>query len=211
MLRKILSVLAVATALALGAPAAANAVDDYPPPPPGSETLAGSFAISECVRDAPWIRYRVILSGADGQATGRNATLVLSRGDNAVEIPLGTLAGTELSGRVLWPGASVNAHGTPTGWPGWSFQNGQWVQTEGNFAWTRGPVSAVIRVGTDLSVPLAYPAATADCVAGPSVAGTTSSLAITGGTVSLAVAGVGVGLLALGGAAILVRRRRSAR
>lgn len=207
MLRKILSVIAVVAALALGAPAAAHAEEDYPPPPPGNETLAGSFAVSECDRGAPWIRYRVLLTDPDGEPAGRNATLVLSRGGEVAEIPLGTLEGNEISGRVLWPGASVDGAGNPTGWPGFAHQNGQWVQTEGNFAWTRGAISAEIRVGSSLSVPLGYPQSTPAC--GPATAGVgaESGLAVTGGTVSLAAAGAGIALVLVGGAVMLRRRR----
>lgn len=213
MLRKILSVIAVGAALALGAPAA-HAGNDYPPPPPSSETLAGSVVAAECVGDVPWIRYDVIRTDPSGTATTDAATLVLSRGANTVEIPLGTLVDDRLSGRVLWPGAAVDAAGAATGWPGYAGQDGQWLPTDGNFAWTRGAITATVKAGSELSVPLSYPPASAAC-AGPKVpgaaAGIGSGLAVTGGALPLAAAGAGLALIAVGGIVVLVRRRRPAR
>lgn len=212
MLRRILSVVGVAAAMTLGASAAAQALDDYPPPPPDSATLAGSTVVADCYGDVPWINYHVVLNDPDGQLTTRDAVLVLAGGDQSVEIPLGTLVDGQLSGRVLWPGASVDGSGNPTGWPGWTFENGQWVETNGNFAWTRGAISAVIRVNPDLSVPLAYPPATAVC-ANPAAAGAGASttLPATGSVVPLAALGLGAALLGAGGVAIVHRRRRASR
>lgn len=212
MLRRILSVVGVAAAMTLGASAAAHAFDGYPPPPPDSATLAGSSVVADCYGDVPWINYHVVLNDPDGQVTSHDAVLVLAGGDQSVEIPLGTLVDGQLSGRVLWPGASVDGSGNPTGWPGWTSQNGQWVETNGNFAWTRGAISAVIRVNPDLSVPLAYPPATAVC-ANPAAAGAGASttLPATGSVVPLAALGLGVALLGAGGVAIVHRRRRASR
>lgn len=210
MLRRILSVVGIAAVMTLGASAAAQALD-YPPPPPGSATLAGSFAMADCDRDVPWISYSVVLNDPDGVVTNHDAVLVLARGGESVELPLGTIVDGQLSGRVLWPGASVDGSGNATGWPGWAFENGQWVETNGNFAWTRGAISAVIRVNPDLSVPLAYPPASAAC-ADPAAAGAgASTLPATGSVVPLAALGLGAALLGAGGAVIAHRRRRTAR
>jgi LPXTG-motif cell wall-anchored protein len=237
MLRKTLSVIAVAAIIAVSAPVAASALEDdpYTPEEPTAPTLAGSVAVGECVADAPYISYDITLTDPDDQTSGNAASLVLSSGANQVTIPLGTLVDDHLSGRVLWPGASVDGAGNPTGWPGWAYVNAEWVTTSGNFAWTRGSISAVIKVNPDLAVPLSYPAATPNCTAQPPTAlspetpespetpGTAESpespasvddsgaegaaLAATGGSLPYIAAGVGVALVGLGAAVVLFRRR----
>lgn len=221
MLRKTLSVIAVAAIIAVSGPTAALAVeeDPYTPVDPTEPTLAGSVATSECDGDVPYISYTVTLTDPDGQSTGDDASLVLSSGANSVTIPLGTLVDGELSGRVLWPGASVDGAGNPTGWPGWAFVDGQWVETTGNFAWTRGSLSAVLQVNPELAVPLSYPPSTPNCATqpptissnspeNPAVAGSVDgALAATGGSLPYAVAGTGLLLVGLGVGAVLLRRR----
>lgn len=218
MLRKTLSVIAVAAIIAVSAPAAASALeeDPYTPEEPTAPTLAGSVAVGECIADVPYISFDVTLTDPDEQSTTHDASLVLSGSGNTVTIPLGTLVDNHLSGSVLWPGASVDGAGNPTGWPGWAFENGQWVETDGNFAWTRGSISAVIQVNPEVSVPLSYPPATPNCAAEPPTAlspdspsdeGDPAALAATGGSLPYLAGGVGVGLLGLGAAAVLYRRR----
>ena len=51
----------------------------------------------------------------------RTVRLVLTNGSKTDRVALGELVDERLSGRVLWPGASVDAAGQPTGWPGWAF------------------------------------------------------------------------------------------
>ncbi|MEN5076009.1 hypothetical protein ABE437_19485 [Isoptericola cucumis] len=141
---------------------------------PTEPTLEGSTAVGECVADAPWIGYDVRLTPADAELDDRTIELVLTDGTHTETLALGELGddGT-LSGRVLWPGAAVAADGeTPTAWPGWEqLDNGTWVETDGNFAWTRGDISATFVVNPDLTVDLDYPPATPDCAAMPAQAG----------------------------------------
>ncbi|WP_325483329.1 LPXTG cell wall anchor domain-containing protein [Microbacterium sp.] len=194
---------------------AANAVDEpYTPAPPSGATLAGSVVVSDCVGDVPWIRFSLSLDDPDNVATGNTATLVITNGTNNVSVPLGQLVDGKLKGSVLWPGASVDSSGNPTGWPGWMQQNGEWVQTSGNFAWTRGGISAVVRVNPDLSVPLSYPRSSPECATGPtfaSISGNPADLAATGMNATAVPIALGVGGVLLIGGIVLVARRRIAR
>ncbi|WP_022888473.1 hypothetical protein [Agromyces italicus] len=131
--------------------------------------LDGSVATGVCEADAPWISYKVSLTDPDDQATSREVSLVLSDGEHTETIALGTLndAGV-LEGRTLWPGASVDDEGNATGWPGWKqLDDGTWVETDDNFAWTRDLTTAKFVVNPELEVDLAYPPATPDCIAAP--------------------------------------------
>jgi hypothetical protein len=217
-MKKIASAFALIAILSLSAPLAAHAEDSdgYAPPPPVEPTLAGSTATGVCEKDAPWIFYDVVLVDPDEQATDLDAELVITGGSESVSIPLGTLTDNSLSGQVLWPGASVDDQGNATGWPGWAYENGQWVETSGNYAWTRGAITATIVVNPELVVPLSYPAATPNCANGPLISGETpaeaAALPATGGLGGALIPVAAVAALAvIGGATILVIRRRTVR
>lgn len=165
-------------------------------------TLEGSLATGECVANAPWIFYDVTLTGETESTT---VSLVITDGVNTETLVLGDLVDGKLQGKILWPGASVAADGTPTGWPGWALVNGQWIEIDGNFAWTRGDITATLEVNPELAVTLSYPPATPDCVAAPPAGGGGGALAATGfdGTPFAWTAA----LLAAAGAGLLVLRR----
>lgn len=195
-----------------------NGAEGYTPNEPDEPTLAGSTAVGECVRDAPWINYFVELTDPDNQATDHTASLVISDGMNTETIVLGELVDGTLSGKVLWPGASVDGAGNASGWPGWAFVDGQWVETDGNFRWTRGDISATIVVNPEVSVPLSYPPATPQCAAEPEQPALSSDspddptvagfLPATGLGAALAPIAVVGGLLALLGLVVFAARRR---
>jgi LPXTG-motif cell wall-anchored protein len=211
----------VAGVLLLSLPTAAYAAegddDDYTPGVGDSFTLVGSEVAGVCEDDVPWIDYSVVLTDPDNQVTERTASLVMSNGSQSATFVLGELGddGT-LSGRMLWPGASVAADGTPTGWPGWAFVDGQWVETDGNYAWTRGDISAVIHVNPQVSVSLSYPPGNPYCTAGPEVTGEPAGvgseveLAATGGDFNALPFVLGGGAVLLVGAGLLVYSRRRA-
>jgi len=189
-------------------PVGVATADGYTPDEPTAPTLAGSTAAGVCDHDAAWISFSVLLTDPDA-TTDTAARLVLRNGADRVSIPLGELTEGRLAGRVLWPGASVDADGVPTGWPGWAYENGAWVQTSGNYAWTRGAITAVIEVGAALAVPLSYPAATPACTADPRPAPAALGLAVTGQDPAFVLAAAAAGgALVLGGAAALIRHRR---
>ncbi|MBD7958598.1 cell wall protein [Microbacterium sp. Sa4CUA7] len=196
-----------AVAASAATPAPDQGDDGYTPDQPEEPTLAGSFAVGECERDVPWIDYAVELTDPDAQVATGTVTLTLSDGTNSTTLTLGELVDNRLSGRVLWPGAAVDAEGNAAGWPGWAYRDGTWVPTDGNFAWTRGAISAVLEVNPQLAVPLAYPPGTPECVTGPRFA--TAGLAVTGGTVAaLLPLAIGGSVIVLGGAGLLLLRRR---
>lgn len=218
-MRKFVVAVTCAVMLVLGASSAATAAtdtDSYAPSPPATPSLSGSTASPACSADVPWITYSVVLTDPDDIATGHTARLVLSDGSNTYTITLGDLVDGRLSGQVLWPGASVGEDGRGNGWPGWEQQNGEWVQTEGNFAWTRGDITATIEVDPSIAVPLSYPPSTPQCLTSPPSAGVTTaglSLPSTGGDAAAYVPllwGAGA-LVAVGGALIVVRRARRSR
>lgn len=238
MIRSSVPAFALAALVIFGAPAAASAAtppppDEYTPELVVEPTLTGTSAVGECLRDAPYIDYSVFLADPDSQVPETAVTLTLTDGVQSTDpIPLGDLVDGRLSGRLLWPGAVVGPEGSGVGWPGYELIDGEWVRTDGNFAWTRGDVTAVFEVNPTIAVPISYPQATPECLtaAGTPTTGTTAGasgttagssgpraaagdLAATGGTTAaLLPLGLGAGALVAGGAGLLLlRRHRSAR
>ena len=225
-MKKLFITLSCAVLLALGGSGAAFAASEDPGtygPEPHSETpsLSGSTVAPLCSADVPWIDYNVVLTHPSNSATSHTAYLVLSGGGNTERIRLGDLVGGTLSGRVLWPGASVGSDGRGNGWPGWTFTNGEWVETTGNFAWTRGDITATIEVNPTLPVALSYPPSTPQCLTSPAGVSTTAlaagaaggGLPATGGDSAAVVPLVwtAAGLITAGAAALVIRRARRAR
>lgn len=169
---------------------------------------------TQCRNNVPMIGYRAVAEGTN--ATTATITFINPNGDDIV------LTNQPLSGTVLWPGATVDANGNPTDWPGWTqLASGEWVEGD-EFDWARPSVTMTFQVNPVAQAVVAYPVATAACVAGPtggtSSAGVTqvsavstsvSTLSSTGATVTplLAIAG---GLVVVGLGAVLVVRRRQA-
>jgi hypothetical protein len=112
-----------------------------------------------CVDDFPFIDYAV---SGDVDA-GARATIEISDIDGVV---VQTLVDQPLSGRVIWPGASVD----PPDWPGWVLDD--------DGVWVEDPTDAVLRKGLTFTVSVnpfvsdnvAYPPATPTCEAEPIVA-----------------------------------------
>ncbi len=210
MFRKSMAAVAVAVLLTLGGATAAFANDTgYTPHTPTTPTLAGSSAAAVCVGDVPWITYSIVMTDPDNVAKDHSARLILTKGSHSITLALGTLVDNKLSGRVLWPGAKVDAAGHAVSWPGWITQNGKLVHTNGNFAWTRGSgVSAVLEVNPSLSVPVSYPQPTAAC-ANPVVGEVSSAtiLPVTGLNVPVIPIAIGGGIVLLLGAGLLLARR----
>jgi LPXTG-motif cell wall-anchored protein len=143
------------------------------PGPCADPTFDGrTVTAAECDNDTPWIDFTVVVNDPDGQLTNRTATLTFVHPTDPAQnhvVELGDLGtGNVLEGRILWPGASVDpVTGEPTGWPGWAFADGQWVETTGNFAWTRSLTEVTLTVNPEMQIAIAYPPATPECVAGP--------------------------------------------
>ncbi|MET0812109.1 MAG: LPXTG cell wall anchor domain-containing protein [Microbacterium sp.] len=193
-------------------PTPSTSATGYTPVDPSDPTLAGS-AWSACVNDTPYINYDISLVDPDNKATTHAATLVMSNGSQSVEIGLGQVASNgSLKGSVLWPGAKVE-NGVGAGWPGWAFQNGEWVATDGNYAWTRGNISSVIKVNPELTVKLSYPPGNPECMTSPRSSGDQQlplTLPATGMNSVVLPIGIAAGaVLVVGVTFLLVQRRRS--
>ncbi|MFE5342900.1 LPXTG cell wall anchor domain-containing protein [Isoptericola sp. NPDC056578] len=111
-----------------------------------------------CVGDTPYLDYGVSLP--EGVEVDNDTPLTITflhpeGGENYVA------ADQPLEGELLWPGASDTA---PKQWPGWEQQDdGSYVETDGNYAWTRDDVEVLFEVNPEYSQIVSYPEANTEC------------------------------------------------
>jgi uncharacterized repeat protein (TIGR01451 family) len=122
------------------------------------KVLVLDSVVAKCINDTPYVDYTVHAVGV-AAPSGVNIDWQKSSGQTAASLPA-----QPLSGRLLWPGAAVDAAGNPTAWPGWSFQNGQWVQINDGL---RPNMTLVFSINPSASISVSYPPATPTCNANP--------------------------------------------
>ncbi|MBF4467676.1 gliding motility-associated C-terminal domain-containing protein, partial [Flavobacterium sp. LC2016-12] len=121
-------------------------------------------ATAICVNDVPYVDYVVI----PGNFTPVNGvTIAWADSNNNV---ITTMTDLPLSGRVLWPGAVVDGEGNGIDWPGWVFQNNQWIEAPDGFETLRPTVNLTISVNPSETITLNYPPADPYCIARPTFA-----------------------------------------
>ena len=127
-----------------------------PPPPVASISITANPV---CVNDTPYLDYEITPMGF---TPDNLATVEWIGSDNIV---VETLTDQPLTGgRLLWPGAAVDADGNPTDWPGWDFVGGEWVAVPTT---VRPGATVRISVNPSDSVVVAYPPATPACNTNP--------------------------------------------
>ena len=144
-------------------------VDSNVPCPVTPATLNGTIVGEVCTADAPYLGYDIVLDDPDGTVSSTTATITFVHPTNTArnwtaEVPVG-------SGRILWPGASVDEDGVANGWPGYRYNAGQeeWVNIGArNFGWTRMPdTEVIIEVNPSATFEVSYPPATPECNSAP--------------------------------------------
>ncbi len=104
----------------------------------------------ECIGDAPFIRYTIVPRGFT-PASNQAVLVIKDRNGNVVE----TQTVNSLSGSIPWPGATVDAAGNATDWPGWKL-------ADDGVSWIPDPSDAFLREGLVIEVTVApAPSATA--------------------------------------------------
>jgi uncharacterized repeat protein (TIGR01451 family) len=126
---------------------------------------------SLCLKDAPYLDYSVDARNVD--LTGKSMKVEwLDAANTVIHTDTVTIDGPGLiTGRLLWPGATVAADGTGTGWPGWRAAGPGETPTWENLLLdptlpsyglrSGGQVRLSINPTTTLSID--YPPATASC------------------------------------------------
>ncbi|WP_418275846.1 hypothetical protein ACNHYB_13450 [Isoptericola jiangsuensis] len=169
---RVLAVLGLGAALALGGVTTASA--DLVEPSPSPSTSADSDEVGYepepaltvdvlepiCDGDVPYLQYAVSAEGLDEPADDVTITWVNPSGANVVQ------SGLPLSGRVLWPGAEVDGAGNAVDWPGWRLEGGEWVPGD-EWDWVRPSVALEFEVNPTATASVGYPESSPACATPP--------------------------------------------
>ncbi|WP_289031667.1 pectinesterase family protein [uncultured Algoriphagus sp.] len=134
------------------------------------EPLLGVIEVEDyCELDAPYLRW--LLNPVNFQladiAPGDDAPLTMTWYDKDGN-PLIVYEDIPLEGFMLFPGADTLPGGYGSQWPGWKFENMQWIAGEFNFYQVREPGAYVIfELNPSVQVEVTYPGATEDCNPNP--------------------------------------------
>jgi hypothetical protein len=168
-----LAVLGIGAALALtgATTAAADVVEPSPTPSaspsgPGYEpppALTVDVLEPICDGDVPYLQYSVVAEGLDEPADDVTLTWVNPSGESVVQ------SGLPLSGRVLWPGAEVDAAGNALDWPGWHLEGDEWVVGD-EWDWVRPSVNLLFEVNPTATASVGYPESSPACATPPDTA-----------------------------------------
>ncbi|MGC4174584.1 DUF7507 domain-containing protein [Demequina sp.] len=116
-----------------------------------------------CVGDMPYLDWSLALpEGFPSQGATPLTVTFLNPDEDGDDY---VVTGLPLTGSLLWPGASDE---TPKQWPGWErLENGTYVETDGNYAWTRAGVEVQFKVNPQVTITVAYPEASSVCANPP--------------------------------------------
>lgn len=170
--------------------------------PPSSLDVDGFTGV--CIGDAPFIGYDIEPQGFEPTQPVQ-ATLTISALDGTV---VDTVVVSSLSGSIVWPGASVDAAGNATDWPGWVQTNtGEWVRDPSD-EFLRDGLVIDVEVNPSATASVSYPPSTAVCADPPPAPPSTQPLPRTGSGTSLPLQ-IGAGLLIAGLIMSVATRRRN--
>jgi LPXTG-motif cell wall-anchored protein len=168
-----------------------------------------------CAKDVPYIE---VTFGAQSQFNGRPASVTFRDLNGNV---VGTDSATYQAGttvRFVYPGASVDAAGNATDWPGWVFDGDEWV-VDPSDANLRAGLTVVIEVNPTATATVSYPPATTACANPVQVdpAPTTTTATVPAGALpqtgssTTVLASIAALLVLAGGGALMATRRSTAK
>ncbi|WP_281239805.1 DUF7507 domain-containing protein [Flavobacterium praedii] len=123
-----------------------------------SITVAGE---GTCTNDVPYFSYTTT---ANNFTPVNGLTLTWTDSKNNV---VATMTNLPLSGKVLWPGAVVDANGNGIDWPGWLLVDGKWIEGSDGFENLRPTASVTFTVNPSETITVNYPPSTPYCTARP--------------------------------------------
>lgn len=112
-----------------------------------------------CHKDAPYVE---VTFGGDSVFDGRAGTITFidvngtTVATHAITFAVGDTV------QFLYPGATVDAQGNGTDWPGWKFSNGQWVPDTSDVDLRQG-LTVVLAVNPTDTATVEYPSASEGC------------------------------------------------
>ncbi len=163
--------------------------------------IANVAPISQCVSDVPYLNWNMALPPGFLPQGANPLTITFINPDG----PDYVVTGLALNGTMLWPGAKATA---PKQWPGWKqLADGTYVETTGNYAWTRHGVQVKFSVNPEYTTTVNYPKASAVCASPGEELQAQSDLSFTGAT-AMAFVPWAAGLMVFGFFILVIGRRR---
>ncbi|PWJ59067.1 putative secreted protein (Por secretion system target)/choice-of-anchor A domain-containing protein [Dyadobacter jejuensis] len=117
---------------------------------------------SECDNNAPWLNYTIT---PNYDATGATAKIEwINANDEVVK----TETNQPLSGRLLFPGAAIDADGKGIAWPGWTKVDGKWQEIDDANASIKKAGSKIrVTVSPTTTFAISYPESSSTCKTSP--------------------------------------------
>jgi len=120
--------------------------------------------VAQCDGNVPYLVYDISVSNLPG-ADSVTITFINPGGADIV------FADQPLSGKILWPGAVLDAGGNIVDWPGWTLHpDGTWTQGDA-FDWVRPTVQVNFEVNPDVTLTVDYPPESSACANPPPALG----------------------------------------
>ncbi len=175
-------------------------------------TIAGDLSVTAitpiCVRDAPYVQ---VTFGNQPELNGRPATVTFIDINGVVVATHTATYQANSSVTFVYPGATVDAAGNPTDWPGWVFDGDEWVPDPTD-EYLRQGLTVRVEVNPTATGQVSYPPATSTCADPPGGSSSGGGLPVTGNSPTTGpTAAVAAAAVALGAAAIAFARRRPSR
>ncbi|WP_264564043.1 gliding motility-associated C-terminal domain-containing protein [Flavobacterium sp. N3904] len=123
-----------------------------------SMTVSGE---GTCTNDVPYFSYTTT---ANNFTPVNGLTLTWTDSNNNV---VATMTNLPLNGKVLWPGAVVDANGNGIDWPGWILVDGKWIEGSDGFENLRPTASVTFTLNPSETIIAHYPPSTPYCTARP--------------------------------------------
>jgi len=132
-----------------------------PPAPPVHEIYLDASSI--CLLDAPYLVYEVT---GNFDLSGLKAKIEWLAPDGTV---IHVDDDQPLEGQILFPGAGVDVNGNGNAWPGWKYENGNWIEdpTDPNAELRKPGAMVRITVNPEVTATITYPPSTTDCFTSP--------------------------------------------
>ena len=119
-------------------------------------------AESKCLKDAPWLEYTVT---PNYDVTGDVVKIEWLNSEGTV---VKEQSSQPLTGKLLFPGASVDGNGKGSAWPGYQYSGGKWVQVTDLTSTIRNAGAKIrVTVNPTQTIDISYPASTASCLTSP--------------------------------------------
>ncbi|MBW4362185.1 DUF7507 domain-containing protein, partial [Flavobacterium taihuense] len=114
-----------------------------------------------CINDIPYFSYTTT---ANNFTPVNGLTLTWTDSNNNV---VTTMTNLPLNGKVVWPGAIVDANGNGIDWPGWILVNNKWIEGADGFENLRPTASITFTLNPSQTVIANYPPSDPICTSRP--------------------------------------------